>query len=164
MIRNHKIHSHFGANEFYRYYRQNNGKVTRSEFGSILKSINLKLAEKILEGYSFKLPSRMGIISITKRKEYIGFKDGKAITNRPIDFKSTIELWNTNPQAKEDGKLIRFLNKHTNGWIYKISYNKYYANYKNKSVYALQANRQIKRQLAKNIFNGFELDQLINTN
>lgn len=160
MIRNHRVHSHFGTNDYFRYYKQNGGTISRREFGDVLKDINLKLADKILEGYSFKMPFRMGILSVTRKKEFIGFKDGKAVTNRPIDYKSTIELWNSNPQAKEDGKLVRFLNKHTNGWIYKINYNKYYANYKNKSVYSLQANRKIKRQLAKNIFSGFQLDEL----
>ena len=161
MTRNHVIHSHFGANDFYRYYKNNGGTLSRLAFGNILKSINLKLADKILEGYSFKMPSRMGILAVTRKKEFVGFKDGKAITNRPIDYYSTIKLWNENPEAKAQGKLVRFLNKHTNGWIYKIAYNKYYANYKNKSVYSLQINRKIKRQLAKNIFSGFQLDELV---
>lgn len=160
-MRNHRIHSHFGANEYYIYYKRNGGNLTRRQFGNILRSINLKIADKILEGYSFKMPSRMGILAVTRKKEFVGFKDGKAITNRPIDYRATNELWNNNPEAKAQGKLVRFLNKHTNGWIYKVAYNKYYANYKNKSVYSLQINREIKRQLAKNIFNGFQLDELV---
>lgn len=160
-MRNHKIHSDFGSGDFYHYYKDNGGELPRSSFGRILKNINLGLAEKILDGYSFKMPFRMGIISVTRKKEFIGYKDGKAVTNRPIDYKSTIEMWNANPGAKEQGKLVRFLNKHTNGWIYKIAYNKVYANYKNKSVFSLQINRKIKRKLAENIFGGFQLDELV---
>lgn len=159
--RNHKIHSHFGANDYYQYYRQQGGTVSRSQFGIILKSINLIIADKILEGYSFKMPSRMGILAVTKKKEYVGFKEGKAVTNRPIDYRATLDLWEKNPQAKEERKLVRFINKHTNGWIYKVSYNKYYANYKNKTTFSLQINRKIKRQLAKNIFGGFQIDELV---
>lgn len=161
MIRNHQIHSHFGSNEFYLYYKKNGGKLSRREFGKVLKSINLKLAAKILEGYSFKMPARMGILTITRKKEFVGFKEGRAITNRPIDYYSTNKLWAENPEAKKQGKLVRFLNKHTNGYIYKVAYNKYYANYKNKAVFSLQVNRAIKRQLARNIFNGFQLDEKI---
>jgi len=160
-MRNHKIHSHFGANDFYRYYVSNGGELSRAAFGRILKKINLALSSKILDGYSFKMPSRMGILSVTRKKEFIGFKDGKAVTNRPIDYKSTIDLWNSNPEAKAEKKLVRFINKHTNGWIYKIAYNKNYANYKNKSVYSLQINRDIKRTLASKIFGGFQLDELV---
>ncbi len=160
MTRNHKIHSHFGANDFYEYYKENEGTLARKDFGAVLKSINLKIAEQILDGYSFKMPFSMGILSLSRRKEFIGYKDGKAVTNRPIDFKSTIELWNSNPEAKEQKKLVRFLNKHTNGWIYKVAYNKHYATYTNKTVYAVQINRTINRTLAKKLFNGFQIEQL----
>lgn len=160
MMRNHKIHSHFGSNDFYSYYKENGGELSRRDFGAILKSINNRISDKILEGYSFKMPFRMGILSITRKKEFVGIKDGKAITNRPIDYKSTIELWNSNPEAKEQKKLVRFLNKHTNGWIYKITYNKHYATYTNKTVYAIHINRKINRALAKKLFNGFQIEQL----
>jgi hypothetical protein len=159
MTRNHRIHSHFGANDFYKHYSSNGGTLSRKDFGTVLKSINLKIAEKILDGYFFKMPSRMGILSVTRRKEFIGFKDGKAVTNRPIDWRSTIELWEKDPESKEQKKLVRYLNKHTNGWIYKIAYNRHYANYTNKTVYSLKINRKINRELGENIFNGFQIEQ-----
>lgn len=159
--RNHKVHSDFGANEYYVYYVKNGGTLSRRQFGDILKDLNTAIAEKILDGYSFKMPSRMGVLSVTKKKEFVDFKDGKAVTNRPIDFKTTMKLWDENPEAKEQKKLVRFLNKHTNGYIYKIAYNRFYATFKNKSVYSIQVNRYLKRGLAKKIFAGFELDALV---
>jgi len=78
--RNHKVHSHFGANEYYAYYVKNGGTLTRKQFGDILKDLNLSIAEQILDGYSFKMPSRIGVLSVTKKKEFVDFKDGKAVT------------------------------------------------------------------------------------
>ena len=70
-------------------------------------------------------------------------------------------MWKDFPETKDDGQLVRFLNKHTNGYIYKVAYNRGYATFKNKSVYSCQVNRYVKRKLAKNIFAGFELDALV---
>lgn len=159
--RNHKIKCHYGSNDFYAYYQKMGGILCRKQFGDILKKMNQMISEKILEGYSFKMPCRMGVLAVTKKKEFLDIKDGKAVTNRPIDFKSTLELWEKYPEAKEEKKLVRFLNKHSNGYIYKIAFNRFYATYKNKSVYSVQVNRQIKRNLAQKIFSGFELDALV---
>lgn len=159
--RNHKVHSDFGANEYYNYYIANGGVLSRRQFGDILKELNTAIAWQILDGYSFKMPSRMGVLAVTKKKEFVDFKDGKAVTNRPIDFASTMKLWEEYPEAKEQKKLVRFLNKHTNGYIYKIAYNRFYATFKNKSAYTVQVNRFLKRGLAKKIFAGFELDALV---
>jgi len=71
MIRNHNIHSHFGANDFHRYYKRHGGTLDRKQIGFVLKNMNLKIADEILKGYSFKMPSRMGILAITKKKEYL---------------------------------------------------------------------------------------------
>lgn len=159
--RNHKIHSDYGANEYYTNYVKHGGKLTRSQFGKILKDLNLKIAEQILSGYSFKMPSRMGALTVTKKKEIIGIKDGNVFTNRPVDIKATMKLWDECPEAKAEKKLVRFINKHTNGYIYKIAYNRFYATFKNKSAYSIQVNRWLKRGLAKKIFAGFELDELV---
>ncbi len=160
-IRIHHIKSHYGTNDFYRYYVKNGGTLSRGLYGDILRDLNLLIGEQILCGYSFKMPARMGVLAVTKKKEFVDFKDGRAVTNRPIDFKSTLEMWEKYPETKEQKKLVRFLNRHTNGYIYKIAYNRHYATFKNKSVFSFQINRWLKRGLAKKIFAGLELDQLV---
>jgi hypothetical protein len=159
--RNHKIKCHYGANDYFEYYRHQGGTLSHKQFGEILLNMNRRIAERILEGYSFKMPCRMGVLAVTKKKEYLDFKEGKAVTNRPIDFKSTLEMWEKYPETKAEKKLVRYLNKHTNGYIYKIAYNRFYATFKNKSVYSVQVNRLIKRTLAQKLFSGFELDALV---
>ena len=159
--RNHKIHCSYGSNDYFIYYKQHGGTLDRHVFGLILKDLNLLIADEILSGYSFKMPARMGVLAVTKRKEFVAFKDGKAVTNRPIDFPATLKMWEDFPETKEKKQLVRFLNKHTNGYIYKIAYNRSYATFRNKSVYSCQINRYVKRKLAKNIFAGFEIEALV---
>lgn len=159
--RNHKVHCSYGANEYYVYYKQHGGQLSRSDFGAVLKDLNLLIADKILEGYYFKMPARMGALAVTKKKEFIAFKEGRAVTNRPIDFPATLKMWEEYPETKETKQLVRHLNKHTNGYIYKVAYNRPYATFKNKSVYNCQINRYMKRKLAKNIFAGFEIEALV---
>lgn len=160
-IRIHKIKCSYGANDYYDYYRKHGGLEDRHVFGMVLKDLNLAIAEEILSGYSFKMPSRMGVLAVSKKKEFIAFKEGRAVTNRPIDFPATLKMWAEYPETKEAKQLVRHLNLHTNGYIYKIAYNRSYATFKNKSVYSIQVNRYIKRKLAKNIFAGFEIDELV---
>lgn len=157
----HKIHCQYGANEYFAYYKKHGGELDRHQFGCILKDLNLAIAEQILTGYAFKMPSRMGALAITKRKEVVTIKDGRVVTNKRIDFPATLKMWEEYPETKEAKQVVRFLNKHTQGYIYSIAYNRAYATFKNKSVYCVQVNRYIKRKLAKNLFAGFEIDALV---
>lgn len=159
--RNHRIHCQYGANEYFAYYKKHGGTLDRHQFGCILKDLNLAIAEQILTGYAFKMPSRMGALAITKRKEVVTIKDGRVVTNKRIDFPATLKMWEEYPETKEAKQVVRFLNKHTQGYIYSIAYNRAYATFKNKSVYCVQVNRYIKRKLAKNLFAGFEIDALV---
>jgi len=159
--RNHRIHCQYGANEYFAYYKKHGGELDRHQFGCILKDLNLAIAEQILSGYAFKMPSRMGALAITKRKEVVTIKDGKVVTNKRIDFPATLKMWEEYPETKEAKQVVRFLNKHTQGYIYSIAYNRAYATFRNKSVYCVQVNRYIKRKLAKNLFAGFEIDALV---
>lgn len=157
----HRVKCSYGANEYFDYYKKHGGTLDRHVFGMVLKDLNLLIADEILSGYSFKMPSRMGAMAVSKKKEFVAFKDGRAVTNRPIDFPATLKMWKEYPETKETRQLVRHLNKHTNGYIYKIAFNRSYATFKNKSVYSIQVNRYIKRKLAKNIFAGFEIDELV---
>jgi len=157
----HRVHCQYGANEYFAYYKKHGGELDRHQFGCILKDLNLAIAEQILSGYAFKMPSRMGILAVTRRKEVVTIKDGKVVTNKRIDFPATLKMWEEYPETKEAKQVVRFLNKHTNGYIYSIAYNRSHATFRNKSVYCIQVNRYIKRKLAKKLFNGFELEALI---
>ena len=159
--RTHHVHCQYGANEYFAYYKKHGGTLDRHQFGCILKDLNLAIAEQILSGYAFKMPARMGALVLTKRKEIVTIKDGKVVTNKRIDFKETLKMWAEFPETKEAKQVVRYLNKHTNGYIYSIAYNRGYATFTNKSVYSVQVNRYIKRKLAKNLFAGFEIEALV---
>ena len=76
------------------------------------------------------------------------------INNLPINWKETRKLWKDNPKSKEKGVKIRYTNEHTDGHTFRIFYIRSKANYKNKSIYKMQFNRQMKRQLSQSIFAG----------
>lgn len=160
----------YGMGDYYNYYAINNFKeyseekkrtviyknskyfVDRATFSKIISDFNKAVCEEVLyENFEYKLPARMGEISIKKYKPKIEFDENGKLKSRtlPVDWKATNELWNNNPEAKEQKKLVRFLNDHTNGFISKWYYVKNYANYKYKSGYVFKASRTNKRELAK---------------
>lgn len=151
--RNHKIKSHFGMSDYYNHYKKTSKDPISSDvYASVVWDMNKALGRELSSnGYEIKLPKRLGIIRLNKTKTKCWFEDGKLKTNRPVDFKTTKELWARNPDAKAKKLLVRFENKHSDGYTFRIFYSKRSANYKNKSVYQLQVNRTIKRNLNTSI-------------
>lgn len=151
--RNHKVISHFGMYDYYKYYKNNvSNPVPSDVHRDIIWAMNRALGKELAtNGYEIKLPKRLGIIRLNKAKSRCWFEDGKLKTNRPVDFKTTKELWARNPEAKAKKLLVRYENSHSDGYTFKIFYSKRSANFKNKSVYQVQINRNIKRNLNKSI-------------
>ena len=87
--------------------------------------------------------------------------DGKVINNLPVNWRETRKLWEENQAAKIKGTKIRYTNEHTDGHTFRIFYIRSKANYKNKSMYKLQFNREMKRQLSTSIFAG-RIDAFLN--
>ncbi len=156
--RNHFVKSDYGANDFYRDFMKNNPEVemTRGEYGLILNSFNSHLRERISsKGAGFILPCRIGRVELRKIKTEVKVdEDGNIVNNLPVNWKATREFWKTNPDAKERGVKIKFTNEHTDGYTFKVSYLKSKALYKNKSVYKIRFNRELKRNLSRSIFKG----------
>ena len=151
--RNHKVKSHYGMDDYYKHYKKNTRNAVDSKtHRNVLREMNKTLGNELATiGYEIKLPKRMGIIRLHKTKSKCWFDKGKLKTNKPVDFKTTIELWNRNPAAKAKKTLVRYENAHSDGYTFKIFYSKKSANYKNKSIYQIQVNRQVKRKLNESI-------------
>jgi len=136
-----------------RYYKIHKGSkfnIGQTLFTKILERYFELVVEDILKAEDYKLPQRLGIIGIRKNKTKIKVdKNGKILTNAPIDFKSTQELWEKDPIAKKQKRLIRFLNYHTKGYIHRWYWDKYHANFQNKSAYSFIPSRKNARLLAK---------------
>lgn len=156
--RHHKIKSDYGIPDYYKHYKIKCKDTVDNyqKFSIILNAINQELANKFASsGYELKFPKRMGMLCIGRKKGKVWFdEEGNLKTNRPVNWKKTLELWATDESARTNKVLIRFENKHSDGFLYKIFYRRSSANYKNKSIYLINPNRELSRMFANSIKKG----------
>lgn len=119
-------------------------------YNDIIKDFHDIISEEILKGIDFNIPERLGVIGIRKNKTKIKIDEqGNVITNAPIDFKATRELWDVNEKARENKTVIKHINEHTKRYIHRWYWNKGDANFRNKTAYCFIPCRKNKRELAK---------------
>ena len=152
--RKHKVNNSWGVYNSYKWIRKHKWfnlprPVTEHEFYTIIRQVNNMLADNILNGEDIVFPHRMGRLELRKKEAYIGFKDGKLVTNLPIDWDKTLKLWSEDENAYKERLLIKMEEKD----IFKVFYSKRNALYENKSFYSLEVNRDIKRGLKSRIKN-----------
>lgn len=154
--RKHKVRNSLGVYDAYKWIRKNKwldiGKaLTEHEFYSIIRDVNNLISAEISLGKEVKLPNRMGSIELRKYDKSIKIgKDGKVVTNLPIDWDSTLKLWYEDEEVYKNKTLLRIDEKE----IYKIVYNKEKANYNNRSFYEFSFNKDLKIRLKRNIKEG----------
>ena len=149
----------FYANRYFREVEEGNSRgvlhkdsmyyLTASEYARILDEFNRGIRDLIInESFDFILPSRMGVLGIRKRKlvPYIDHK-GDFKNPLPVDWQSTYELWESDPEAQSDKTLIRFRNKHSGGYIAEWTLQRAKATFTNKSGYDFKASRTAKQLL-----------------
>jgi hypothetical protein len=142
--------------DYYKYYKKNNSDPkSKDKYREVLLDYlesNRDLVSK--KGYNYRIPRRLGNIQLRKfKKEVTIDKDGNVVNKLVINWKKTKALWKENPEAKERKIKIRYTNDHTNGYVFRIVYVKYTANYKNKSVYKMLVNREMRRNTKDPIIN-----------
>lgn len=125
--------------------------VSEKDYVKINNLFNKFLIGKVLEGHEVMLPARMGIIEIVGTKQKVKVDDEGKITGLAPDWVKTRELWEINPQAKKEKKLVYFTNFHTDGVRYKYFWSKAYVLVSNKILYSLRMTRTNKRAVAKMI-------------
>lgn len=152
----HKIRNSLGIYDGYKWYRKNkpdNKKyiLTESQYFAITRQVNNLIANEISRGNEVKLPYRMGFIEIRKYNKNIRIsEDGKIITNLPIDWNKTLELWYTDKEAYDNKTLIRIEENE----IYKIVWNKNICNFNNRCFYEFVPNKELRSKLKFNIKKG----------
>lgn len=127
-----------GILDLYKFYETKSTKkevIDLKLFRKVTADFNLKVGEYILNGGEFKLPSRLGFLKILK------------IKNR-LDNDSLITNWRLTKQA---GKIVKFLNDHTNGYFFRFYWNKRISNAIKQTYYRFYPTRKLKRTLAHNI-------------
>lgn len=158
-----KIKVHCGLTDFYKYYKKNyENIVDYSLYAKVIKEINEAISNAIIyDGFNFKLPIRLGYISIVKKKYKIKLdEDGIPIINwRAIDYKATKELWQelypgkTIEEIKKipNVKRVYHRNQHSNGYFFRWNYDKFTSNVPNKSAYFFRPTRTNTRALSSYI-------------
>ena len=156
--RNHLVKSDYGLRDYHRHFSKHNKdiEVSRADYGNIIREFNSHSRDRMsMKGAGFIIPCRLGRIELRKSKTEVKIgNDGEIINNLPTNWKATRELWAVNDKAKEAKIKIRFTNEHTDGYTFKVSYLRSKAIFKNKSVYKMRFNRDLKRNLSKSIFAG----------
>ena len=151
----HKVKSHYGMTDYYKNYKKTcKNPVDKKTYNAILTEIFTKMGEHVVNNnYTLRFPYNLGSVMILKRTTTTKFDDeGNIITNRPVNYRATLDLWEANPKAKEDKIRIYHENYHSDGYVFFLKYLKKSAIYRNRYVYNMQFARRIKRQLAQNIF------------
>lgn len=150
-----KITNSLGVGDIFKMVRANNWEDIGSPvdvklFHKVIRRINDHLAEELKNGNPIKFPAGMGHLEIRKRECDAKYLDGELKVTYPIDWKSTIDLWCDDEEARRERTLVRFDNK----FVYKIVYDKYNVRYNNRNFYKFEPNRFIKRALTSRIREG----------
>jgi len=147
--RNHKVKCQYGMTDYWNYYKSNSeNPVKNLLFRKVFRDyLNANRNAVSNFAYIYRLPHRMGRIEIRKTKKEIKIdpNTGELINKLPINWQATKKLWIENEEAKEKKIKIRYTNEHTDGYIFRPKYMKNTANFKNKSVYKMSVNRELRR-------------------
>lgn len=152
--RNHKILNSYGVREAFLYYRKVRPKDSKFvladiEYFKIIRTVNNKLKEQLLLGNDINLPERMGALELRKVNRGVSYSNGKLKNSYPINWDKTLKLWYEDEEAFNTKMLVREESKE----VYLVYYNKYNANYNNKSFYQFNTNRDLKIKLKEQIKN-----------
>lgn len=142
--------------DYFKSYKKDvKNPVSQQVHGAVLKEFLKEMQTAISqEGYIFNIPQRLGKIELRKSKREVKIgKDGKIVNTLNTNWVATKKLWEENLEAKIKKTRIRYLNEHTNGYIFKIVYFKNTANFKNKSAYSMSLNREMRRSTEEPIIN-----------
>lgn len=152
----HKITNSLGVYDAFKYYRKNKPKdkkyvLTESQYFNIIRQVNNILSQYIINGKSIIFPEKMGTIELRKKERTLKLDDeGNIITNMPVDWDRTLELWYEDKESRENKTLVRMESNE----LFKIYYNKSKANFNNKSFYDFRCIKDIKLDLKRNIKRG----------
>lgn len=156
--------------DIYNYYKSKVDKpVSRVTFRDFLigddadfsnsKGIIPQLMMKVInENFEWKMPFRLGIISVKKSKPKVLINHKGKITKR-VNFKASFEYWRKKYPGKTDEEIATIPNKpriyhdndETNGYQFKFFWDKFDAPVINITNYKLNIQRYFKRYLAAKV-------------
>ena len=141
----------------YKYYKEKK-EESDVEIGLYAKINSLFckfMAEQVLEGEEIALPKRFGKLMILGKKESPRLVNGKIVGLSP-NWPRTKELWDRDPEAKEQRKIVYNTNEHSDGYRYRCQWSKKNVFKQNKNLYSFKLTRANKRALMERIKNNKE--------
>jgi len=160
-----KIMGGYGTPDYYRFYKKNGGALDKSAFSRILRATNLAVAEEVVESAeAFALPYGMGRIEFRKRKNKAFMTPKGLKSNSPVDWKKTMELWESDPHAHRNKIRVKYSNMHTARYSFKIRC--FDRKFKNREYFMMTFKRSLKRAFADriNTYNKPKIDAFIQKN
>jgi hypothetical protein len=159
----HKVKITAGIKDAYKdfriKYKAIHPHIRRTKYNNVCYLLNEAISDKIIkESYEFKIPYRLGRISIRKSKNTPRIKDGKLDASRMVpDWVRTWQLWYeeypgmTREQIWDikDKIVVYNLNEHTNGYVMKWHWDKSTSSLKNSSVYQFKPTKANRLNLAR---------------
>lgn len=148
-----RVRNSLGVYDYYKYYRKNRPKesqyvLTESQYFSIIRQVNKLIAEELTSGYYINLPEAMGQLEVRKTPTYVRYnKEGKLVTNRPIDWDRTIRLWWEDVDSYKK-KIVLYQEVPEK---FRLLYSKGTAMYRNQSFYEFSFNKELRQTLKRNI-------------
>lgn len=146
---------HYNIRDSYKLYSKEQNPVDATTYVDINKEFMKFLMRKCFEDGIVNIPERLGTLQINGKKPTVKYIDGNIKGLLP-DWKSTKELWERDPIAKENKQLVYHFNEETNGIRYSFFWSKARVLVPNKTLYNLRLTRTNKRILAALIKQGKE--------
>lgn len=149
-----KITTGYGIRDYYKYYKENyDNPVDNKKYNKVISEIHQEIVNSVInDNLEFYLKYLSYSLVIRKTKKVPKIKNGNLVNTMPINYKETLDLWKSNPEAKKNKILIRHLNNHTSRYVFRIKLLKAgHQYYTNKIYYRFKACRAFQRALAKRI-------------
>ena len=116
-------------------------------FGHLMERVIEML---IYENKGLHFPYINGSLRILKEKPEPKFrKDGELINRPPVDYKKTKELWERDPEAKENKQKVYHTNEHTNGYVMKWYFTRDKMHHQYKPYYMFKISQLNKERLTE---------------
>lgn len=142
-------------NSYNEYLEITNNPISLTIYRDIINQFFKFIISLVFQGEHVKLPFRSGSVLITGVKVKPRMEDGE-IKGLAPNWAKTKALWERNPKAKEEKKVIYNFNEHTGGVRYKITWVKKDVMIENKLLYSLIFSKANKREMSRLIFSGKE--------
>lgn len=151
----HKFKSDYGLGDVYKFFVEKYGNsynIKSFDFIQTCHKLNAEVVRlMIFDKREFFIPANLGGWRIKRRKTKFRLdKNGDLkTTHLPVDYQATKALWNNDPKAKKDKRLVFIFNDHTDGYRFKFWWDKRTSRVRNQSAYYIKPSRANSRLLAK---------------